>query len=163
MANRNSAMNIASIFILKLLFVWPVMAIVNLIKYIARKIEDRRYGVDFSDYPEDEDWIDDDDNEQQIKEEITKCDETPEMPEMCQVFPLGEDSCIGVQYVSMCPDETAHIRIIGETSFSQLYKRRVYTEQDYDKRRYFKLNNKKYYLNPKRTQPINPVQAKEGK
>lgn len=163
MANRNSAMHIASIFILKLLIIWPASAVIKLICFVVRKIRDRRYAVDFSEYPDDDEWIDDSDNEQQIRDELTKYEEMVEMPEMCQIFPLGPDSCVGVQYVSMCPDETAHIRIIGETSFSQLYKRRVYTEQDYERKRYFKLNNKKYYLDPKRTQPINPVQAKEGK
>lgn len=163
MKHRNSPMRTASLFLLKLMFVWPVMRVVKLVRYIAKCIEDRRYYVDFSDYPDDDEWIDDEDNEQQIQDELTKYDDLPEMPEMCQVFPLGDDNCIGVQYVSMCPDETAHIRIIGDTTFSQIYKRRVFTDSSNKGRRYFKLNNAKYYLDDKRTQPIKPTQAKEGK
>lgn len=148
---------VASLFFLKLLFVWPVQFIV----WIIRKIRDRRYDVDFDDYPDDDEWIDDNDNEQQIQDELTKYDNLPEIPDMCQVFRYG-DVCIGVEFVSMCPDETAHIRVIGDTTFSQLYKRRVYREKRSDAR-YFKLNNEKYYLDDSRTQPIDPTQAKNGK
>lgn len=122
-----------------------------------------RYNIDFSDYPDDDEWIDDDDNEEEIQRELSQYENLPEMPEMSQIFHLGADYCVGVEYVSMCPDETAHIRIIGDTTFSQLYKRRVYTEKTYGKERYFKLNGQKYYLDDKRTKPITPVMAKPGK
>ena len=144
---------------LKVVFVYPVKLVINLVQYIR----DKMYEVDMRDYPEDDDWIDDSDNEQAIQDELYKYDNSPEMPEMCQVFALGPDTCIGVQYVSMCPDETAHIRIIGENTFSQIYKRRVYRENTETEQRYFKLNNTKYYLDNKRTRPIDPTQAKEGK
>lgn len=144
---------------LKLVFVYPFRLIMKLVNYI----KDKRYEVDMSDYPDDDEWIDDSDNEQAIQDELYKFDNSPEMPEMCQVFCLGPDTCIGVQFVSMCPDETAHIRIIGESTFSQIYKRRVYRENTITEQRYFKLNNKKYYLDNSRTRPIDPTQAKEGK
>lgn len=144
---------------IKLLFVWPFKFIV----WCVRKIRDRRYNVDFSDYPDEDEWIDDEDNEQQIQDEISKYSYLPDIPEMSQTFPIEGGGCIGVEYVSMCPDETAHIRIIGDTTFSQQYKRRVYRDKTYGEERYFKLNNTKYYLDPNRTQPIAPTQAKPGK
>ena len=139
-----------------ILFIWPF----RFICWIVRKIRDRRYNVDFDDYPDDNEWIDDSDNEQQIQSEINKYSDLPEMPEMQQVFTLGNEMYLGVQFVSRCPDETAHIRILGDTTFSELYKRRVYRDGD---DRYFKLNNKKYYLDNKRTTPVGPTQARPGK
>lgn len=151
-----NAMRTVSLFMLKVAFVFPFQLLVKLIRHI----KDRRYNVDFDDYPDEDEWIDDEDNEQEIQDELNKYADLPEIPEMCQVFYVNENTAIGVQFVSMCPDETAHIRIIGDTTFSQLYKRRVYREGG---KRYFKLNNQKYYLKEDRTQPIQPTQAKEGK
>lgn len=150
-----NAMRTVSLFMLKVAFVFPFQLLVKLIRYI----KDRRYNVDFDDYPDEDEWIDDEDNEQEIQDELNKYADLPEMPEMCQLFYVDENTSIGVQFVSMCPDETAHIRIIGDTTFSQIYKRRVYREGG---KRYFKLNNQKYYLK-EGIQPIQPTQAKEGK
>lgn len=154
-----SAMRTVSLFMLKVAFVFPFQLLVKLIRHI----KDRRYNVDFQDYPDEDEWIDDEDNESEIQDELNKYADLPEMPEMCQLFYVDENTCIGVQFVSMCPDETAHIRIIGDTTFSQIYKRKVYREKGYNGERYFKLNNQKYYLREDRTQPIQPTQAKEGK
>ncbi len=152
----NAIMRAVCLFILKVVFVFPFRLLVKLIHHI----KDRRYNINFKGYPDEDEWIDDEDNEQEIQDELNKYEDLPEIPEMCQVFPINENTVVGVQFVSMCPDETAHIRIIGDTTFSQLYKRRVYREGG---KRYFKLNNQKYYLKDDRTQPIQPVQAKEGK
>lgn len=154
-----SAMRTVSLFMLKVAFVFPFQLLVKLIRHI----KDRRCNVDFDDYPDEDEWIDDEDNEQEIQDELNKYADLPEMPEMCQLFYVDENTCIGVQFVSMCPDETAHIRIIGDTTFSQIYKRRVYREKGHNGERYFKLNNQKYYLKEDRTQPVQPTQAKEGK
>lgn len=154
-----SAMRTVSLFMLKVAFVFPFQLLVKLIRHI----KDRRYNVDFQDYPDEDEWIDDEDNESEIQDELNKYADLPEMPEMCQLFYVDENTCIGVQFVSMCPDETAHIRIIGDTTFSQIYKRRVYREKGHNGERYFKLNNQKYYLKEDRTQPVQPTQAKEGK
>ena len=163
MQRRNNYLDLACHFWLMLIFVWPVKLIIFIVRSIAKCIANRRYKVDFEEYPEADEWIDDEDNEQEIRDELNKYQNLPEMPEMCQVFNLENGTCIGVEYVSMCPDETAHIRIIGDTTFSQLYKRRVYREKSNREERYFKLNNQKYYLDNKRTQPIEPTQAKKGK
>ena len=154
-----NAMRTVSLFMLKVAFVFPFQLLVKLIRHI----KDRRYNVDFDDYPDEDEWIDDEDNEQEIQDELNKYADLPEMPEMCQLFYVDENTSIGVQFVSMCPDETAHIRIIGDTTFSQIYKRRVYREKGHNGERYFKLNNRKYYLKADRTQPRQPTQAKEGK
>jgi hypothetical protein len=154
-----NAMRTVCLFILKVAFVFPFQLLVKLIRHI----KDRRYNVDFDDYPDEDEWIDDEDNEQEIQDELNKYTDLPEMPEMCQLFYVNENTSIGVQFVSMCPDETAHIRIIGDTTFSQIYKRRVYREKGHNGKRYFKLNNQKYYLKEDRTQPRQPTQAKEGK
>lgn len=163
------AMRTVSLFFLKLVFIWPVKLIIKLINHIR----DRRYDVDAGDYADDDEQIDDkhqcgreDDkisSNDEVQDEPSKYDNLPEMPEMCQIFPLDDDTCIGVQFVDMCPDETAHIRVIGDTTFSQIYKRRVFRDKTYDRARYFMLNGQKYYLRPETTQPIEPVQAKEGK
>lgn len=154
-----NAMRAVSLFMLKVAFVFPFQLLVKLIRHI----KDRRYNVDFDDYPDEDEWIDDEDNEQEIQDELNKYADLPEIPEMCQLFYVDENTSIGVQFVSMCPDETAHIRIIGDTTFSQIYKRRVYREKGHNGERYFKLNNQKYYLKEDRTQPRQPTQAKEGK
>ena len=154
-----SAMRTVSLFMLKVAFVFPFQLLVKLIRHI----KDRRCNVDFVDYPDEDEWIDDEDNEQEIQDELNQYADLPEMPEMCQLFYVDENTSIGVQFVSMCPDETAHIRIIGDTTFSQIYKRKVYREKGYNGERYFKLNNEKYYLKEDRTQRIQPTQAKEGK
>lgn len=154
-----NAMRTVSLFMLKVAFVFPFQLLVKLIRHI----KDRRYNVDFDDYPDEDEWIDDEDNEQEIQDELNKYADLPEIPEMCQLFYVDENTSIGVQFVSMCPDETAHIRIIGDTTFSQIYKRRVYREKGHNGERYFKLNNQKYYLKEDRTQPRQPTQAKEGK
>ena len=148
------------IWTLKIIFS-PILILWYVIKSIYYAIRDARYRDDFDDYYEYEnEWIDDEDNEKELESELNKYSDLPEIPEMAQIFIIDETTCIGVQYVSMCPDETAHIRVIGDTSFSQLYKRRVYRDGN---KRYFKLNNQKYFLRNSTTQPINPIQAKEGK
>lgn len=163
------AMRTVSLFFLKLVFIWPVKLIIKLINHIR----DRRYDANIDDYADDSDKIGDErqhacqDNKISYNDEVqdapSKYDNLPEMPEMCQIFPIDDDTCIGVQFVDMCPDETAHIRVIGDTTFSQIYKRRVYREKTHEKRRYFMLNGERYFLRPDTTQPIDPVQAKEGK
>ena len=112
-----------------------------------------------------QDYVEQDevDNEQELMREFNKYTDLPEIPEMAQIYNVDRATLIGVQYVSMCPDETAHIRIIGDTSFSQIYKRKVYVDKTFPQRRYFKLNNEKYYLDDSKTQPIQPTQAKKGK
>ena len=170
----SDAMREFCMLILKLLFVWPF----GLIRKLFNNSRDERCD-NYRDYdrPAPEQVVAPPKKQSEpvkkpevkVAEDITpqkpkgKYDDLPEIPEMCQIFPLDENTCIGVQFVDMCPDETAHIRVIGDTTFSQIYKRRVYREKTYQKRRYFMLNGERYFLRPDTTQPIDPVQAKEGK
>lgn len=147
---QDNAMRVVSLFMLKAMFVYPAI----LISHAIQSIKDREYEVDDDEY-------DDEDNDEQIQEEINKYENLPEMPEMCQLFTVDDNTSIGVQFVSFCPDETAHIRVIGDCSFSQIYKRKVYRDDDGD--RYFKLNNQRYYLKADKTKPISPAQAKSSK
>lgn len=142
-------------FIIKLVFVYPFKLIYyffKLIYIIIERIVRRARSERYEAYDYDEDEFDDE--EAEVEDEQSKYDNLPPLPEMCQIYPIGENTCIGVQFVSMCPDETAHIRIIGDTEFSEIYRRRVYREKHDKNMRYFKLNNQKYYLNNKCTQPI---------
>lgn len=158
--NQRTVMHIMCVTFLKIVWVYPFKIIWWLIKKIYYAIKNRWYDYDFDELEYEDEWVKDEDNERDIEDEIDKFSTLPEIPEMAQIFPIDETTSIGVQYVSMCPDETAHIRVIGDMTFSQLYKRRVYRD---GYRRYFKLNNEKYYLRESTTQPINPIQAKEGK
>lgn len=85
----------------------------------------------------------------------------PEMPEMEQLFPVANNVFIGVQYISMCPDETAHIRIIGENAFSRIYDRKIHYDSSERHERYFTVSSQKCYLDPKKTRPSGSIQAKE--
>lgn len=158
---KQTIMEFLCVLTLKIIF-FPILILWWIIKAIYNACQDANYDDTFDNYCEYEDeWVEDEDNEQEISDELNKYSELPQLPEMAQVFVIDENTCIGVQYVSMCPDETAHIRVIGDTTFSQLYKRRVYRDGN---KRYFKLNNKKYFLrNSVATRPIIPIQAKEGK
>lgn len=162
---RKSGLRLYSEFVVHLMFIWPFKLIVCIFKFIIWVIKklihrkDYAYCDEYEDDDNDE-WDDDEDNEQQIQDELDKYSNLPELPEMCQIFTISDETNIGVQFVSMCPDETAHIRVIGDTTFSQLYKRRVYSDRE---GRYFKLNNVKYYLDDRCTQPVDPEQAKKGK
>lgn len=159
MRRTENPMRAVCLLSLKLVFVLPF----RLIAKIIHCIRDRRYNVDLTSYPDEDEWIDDADNERDIQDELNKYENLPEIPEMCQIFCVDDNTTIGVEYVSMCPDETAHIRIIGDTSFSKLYKRKVYREKTTLQQRYFKLNSQKYYLDDSRTQPIEPIQSEKGR
>ena len=51
---------------MKVAFVFPFQLLVKLIRHI----KDRRCNVDFDDYPDEDEWIDDEDNEQEIQDEL---------------------------------------------------------------------------------------------
>lgn len=138
--------------VIRLLFVYPYKAIKCVVLSICATVSRRQPEV-FTE-------------QQAPYERIVKkvCEPlVEEIPEMCQIFREDSDTVIGVQYVDMCPDETAHIRVIGQNTFSQLYSRRVYYTKGIDKKRYFKLNNINYYLDDNKTKPIDPIQSKRGK
>lgn len=81
-----------------------------------------------------------------------------DIPEFCQFFSVSSEMGIGVEHVEMSPDETAIIRVVGETTFSKRYKRKVY--RDKRGQRFFKLNSECYYLRDGSTKPIEPIQER---
>lgn len=153
-----TALNVVSIIILKIILS-PLIGIFILTRGIILGQLERRYVIEEDDEP---DWIDDEDNDAVIQEELTAYDELEPLPDMQQIFNLDKEKVIGVQFVSFCPDETAHIRIIGDTTFSPLYKRKVYRDKSDKKERYIQINGKRCYLN-EHTKSVDPIQAKEGK
>ena len=70
----------------------------------------------------------------------------------CQLFELGDNMCLIIQRVEMCPDETAFIRVLGDESYTPAYKRKVRrTKSD---ARYIVFNGQNYYLDNSKTQPV---------
>jgi len=82
--------------------------------------------------------------------------ETAECPEFLQFFTKSKEIGVGLEYIEMSPDETAVIRIVGETTFSKQYRRRIYTDRLGGK--YFKLNGQQYHLRRPATAPRTPTQ-----
>ena len=129
------------VLFLKFIF-FPVKLLFRIISWIYRSIRASR-----SSRRVEEDPVPLDDIDESTEEPDEEETSLPEIPEMQQIFRLSNEMVVGVQYVSMCPDETAHIRIIGEEEFTPLFKRKVYREKTYDRRRYIKVSNEKHYLN----------------
>ena len=78
-------------------------------------------------------------------------DDIEELP-FCQLFKIGKDMCLMIDHVELCPDETAFIRVVGDESYTPLYKRKV--RRDKADNRFIVFNGKNYYLDNKKTQPI---------
>ena len=70
----------------------------------------------------------------------------------CQLFTLGEDMCLLIDHIEMCPDETAFIRVVSEETYTPIYKRKV--RRDKAGNRFIVFNSINYYLDDKKTQPI---------
>jgi hypothetical protein len=159
---RRYTINDLDLLVLKILFSIVFFPFILLLKFIKwrRKVKQEK---------EEDEMLyqlqlmhDDCREEEEIEMEIKSINQRPDLPDMAQIFSISGDTLIGVQFVSMCPDETAHIRIIGEDTFSQLYRRKVYYEKGYPHDRYINVSGQRYYLDPKKTRPIT-IQAKEGK
>ena len=96
-------------------------------------------------------------NEEEVKtdepEPIQEEEVKEELP-FCQLFDLSKDTCLLVDHVEMCPDETAFIRVVDEEGYTSLYKRKVKRNRVGD--RFIVFNDNNYYLDDKKTQPIIP-------
>lgn len=92
------------------------------------------------------------------EEEIPTQEELPQLiapddcPEFVEIFDLDKDTVVGVEYIMRCPDETAFIRLLGDTSFSKQYKRKVYTDKN--KQKYIKVDNQKLYFKKAKTRQL---------
>lgn len=93
---------------------------------------------------EDEELEDDEDNDRHDYEEddIT----------FCQLFSVGDNMCLLVDHVEMCPDETAFIRVVDDEGYTPLYKRKV--RRDKAGNRFIVFNGTNHYLDDKKTQPV---------
>jgi hypothetical protein len=69
-----------------------------------------------------------------------------------QLFTIGEEMCLLIDHIEMCPDETAFIRVAGEEGYTPIYKRKV--RRDKAGNRFIVFNGANYYLDDKKTQPI---------
>ena len=91
---------------------------------------------------DDEERGDDKDEQDYTEEDIT----------FCQLFPIGDNMCLLVDRVEMCPDETAFIRVVDDEGYTPLYKRKV--RRDKARNRFIVFNGTNHYLDDKKTQPI---------
>lgn len=93
----------------------------------------------------------DDQQEEEEYEEENDYDEEEDLP-FCQLFDIGDDMCLLVDHVEMCPDETAFIRVVDNEGYTPLYKRKV--RRDKAGNRFIAFNSTNHYLNDSKTQPI---------
>lgn len=85
-------------------------------------------------------------------EEVEENEEIVEELPFCQLFEVGEDMCLLVDHIEMCPDETAFIRVVDDEGYTPLYKRKV--RRDKAGTRHIIFNSTKYELDDDKTQPI---------
>lgn len=94
-----------------------------------------------------------DEEEEYEEEEDDEYEEDEEEDiQFCQLFNVGEDMCLLVDHVEMCPDETAFIRVVDEEGYTPLYKRKV--RRDKASNRFIVFNGTNHYLDDNKTQPI---------
>lgn len=91
---------------------------------------------------DDEEREDDEDQEYDVEEDIS----------FCQLFTIGDDICLLIDHVEMCPDETAFIRVVDDEGYTPLYKRKV--RRDKSSNRFIVFNGTNHYLDDRKTQPI---------
>lgn len=94
---------------------------------------------------------DEDDDEESEDEEEQDLDVEEDIT-FCQLFAVGEDMCLLVDHVEMCPDETAFIRVVDDEGYTPLYKRKV--RRDKAGNRFIVFNGTNHYLDDNKTQPI---------
>lgn len=94
------------------------------------------------DEEEGEESGDDEEQEVEVEEDIT----------FCQLFEIGDDMCLLVDHVEMCPDETAFIRVVDEEGYTPLYKRKVRRTKSGN--RFIVFNGTNHYLDDNKTQPV---------
>lgn len=135
-ASRTCAILLNFLLLIIKLAVWAVAVVICTPYKVARALFRRKHVVQ----PDDE------------EEEVpVECEEEEDDLIFCQLFTLGDDMCLLVHHVEMCPDETAFIRVVGEEGYTPLYKRKV--RRDKGGGRYIVFNGSNYYLDDSKTQP----------
>lgn len=97
-----------------------------------------------------EDESDDEEEYEEYDEE--EYDEVIENLPFCQLFPIGDQMCLLVDHIEMCPDETAFIRVVDDEGYTPLYKRKV--RRDKSGNRFIVFNGINHYLDDAKTQPV---------
>ena len=129
--------NQASIWVLKVIFVYPFCIIRWGVRLIIKMFNhnDKRLPKDVPKVvPK---------REEKVEVISLPKDDIPEFEEIINV---DRNTIIGIEQIKRVPDETAFIRIVGEENFSKQFKRRVFQEVGYQKQKYIKVDNKKYYI-----------------
>lgn len=111
-------------------------------KFVFYDVWKLLYGKLRPDKDDDEEWEDDEEQEYDGEEDIS----------FCQLFNVGDDMCLLVDHVEMCPDETAFIRVVDDEGYTPLYKRKV--RRDKAGNRFIVFNGTNHYLDDNKTQPI---------
>jgi hypothetical protein len=99
-----------------------------------------------SDKDDAEEPEDDEDQEEGAQEDVY------EDISFCQLFIIGDNMCLLVDHVEMCPDETAFIRVVDDEGYTPLYKRKV--RRDKSGNRFVVFNGTNHYLDDSKTQPV---------
>lgn len=115
------------------------------IKFFLWDMWARIFRRDDEDYEDEEE--DDLDEEDEYEEPHADHEELP----FCQLFTVGDEMCLLVDHVEMCPDETAFIRVVDDEGYTPLYKRKI--RRDKEDRRFIVFSGRNYYLNDRKTQP----------
>lgn len=89
-----------------------------------------------------------------VDDEITESEIEYDFEDLpfCQLFTIGEEMCLLIDHIEMCPDETAFIRVVDEEGYTPLYKRKV--RRDKDGSRFIVFNSTNHYLDDDKTQPV---------
>lgn len=144
---------------LKSVFVFVIYALVRVYKFILWDIWIWIFKVDkrawfrslFSE--DDEDIEDEEIADEDIEDgEHSAYDDDEDDLHFCQLFTIGEEMCLLVDHIEMCPDETAFIRVADDEGYTPLYKRKV--RRDKLGNRFIIFNSTNHYLDDSKTQPV---------
>lgn len=91
------------------------------------------------------------DEEEEKPLEYETEEEIEDLP-FCQLFTIGEDMCLLIDHIEMCPDEIAFIRVVDDEGYTPLYKRKV--RRDKEGHRFISFNSTNHYLDDSKTQPV---------
>lgn len=100
--------------------------------------------------------VDDEVEDEQDVENETEDDTYDEDEDLrfCQLFRIGDEMCLLIDHVEMCPDETAFIRVVDDEGYTPIYKRKV--KRDKFGSRFIVFNGYNCYLDDAKTHPIVP-------
>ena len=98
-----------------------------------------------------DDYEDEEEPEEETEDEEDAVSDEGELLPFCQLFTVGNEMCLLVDHVEMCPEETAFIRVVDDEGYTPLYKRKV--RRDKQGKRYLTFSGRDYYLDDSKTHP----------